>query len=955
MLIAALASVWSAQGATPQSLRVQEFTLSNGLKVWINEDHAEPKVFGALVVRAGAKDCPDTGIAHYFEHIMFKGTDKIGTIDFAAEKLYLDSISQQYDLLAQTADEAVRKAIQTRINELSIASSDYVIPNEFDRLISRYGGSGLNAYTSFDETVYFNTFSPQYFAQWAELNSERVISPVFRLFQSELETVYEEKNMYSDQLGALAMEKALERYFSPHPYAYPIVGSTEHLKNPRLSDMAAFFDKYYVAANMGLVLSGDVVAADVLPTLEKTFGRIRAGEAKPVSTERPAPFNGREQERLKVPIPLVKAMVLGWRGVPKNDPDEPALNIAVKLLSNSNGTGLLDKLMKEGKVQISMALAESMNDAGFLAAAAVAKPFGGSYDKLEKLIWAEVNKLISGDFTDAELEALKLDWKIEREQGLEKVDSRSRIMIDLISQGKTWEGYLDEVRSIEELTKQDVMAAAKKYFSQNYIAFTKKTGNYPKEKIEKPAIKPIVPKNPTAESEYAAELAKIPVKEAAPRFIDVEKDVTTAAGGGATVYAKANGVNDIYSVEFAYGRGEYDSPKAKYLAWYLEYANSESMTQSEFNAALQQLGARIQYTCNFGDFRIKLTGVESNFAKAMQLASDFLWNLLPEDKEVKKVYDMEKTNRKTERKSIDAVSSALVQRALYGAESRNLRDLSLREVKKLKGAELTAELSTILTTQCDVLYSGSLSAEQVAQAAVDYFKTGECTRPSSLPLFRDRVAYQEPVVFFCNDPKAVQSIVNVCMSMPGGLDPVQKDLASLYNNILGGDMTSVLFQEIREFRSYAYSARSSLSLPPTKLAAKNGILTAYLSTQADKTFEAMDLMDSMIRQTPLTEARLMASKQLMVNRINNGYPSFRTIPDKVATIMRNGDNADPNIALYANLEAFTLTDVEQFHQLAVPAAPAVYVVVGNSQTVSTKELAKYGKVTVLKVSDIFRK
>ncbi len=182
-----------AQIYTSDPLEVKELKLKNGLTVWMNEDHSQPKVFGAVVVKAGAKDCPNTGIAHYFEHMMFKGTDKIGTIDYASEKILLDSIALKYDELATTSDETKRKTIQKEINNLSIKASDFAIPNEYDRLISKYGGSGLNAGTSYDMTVYFNEFSPQYFRQWAEINSERLLNPVFRLFQSELETVYEEK------------------------------------------------------------------------------------------------------------------------------------------------------------------------------------------------------------------------------------------------------------------------------------------------------------------------------------------------------------------------------------------------------------------------------------------------------------------------------------------------------------------------------------------------------------------------------------------------------------------------------------------------------------------------------------------------------------------------------------------------------------------------------------------
>ena len=207
-------------------LSVTEHQLSNGMIVWLNEDHSQPKVYGSVVVKAGAKDCPGTGIAHYFEHILFKGTDRIGTVDYASERVYLDSIATQYELLGK-ADENQRTEIQKTINRLSLKAAEFAIPNEFNRLIARYGGSGLNAATSWDMTYYYNTFPAQYLEQWSLLYSERMINPVYRLFQSELETVYEEKNRSADNPLNSVLESVMSTIFGEQPYGYPVIGTTE--------------------------------------------------------------------------------------------------------------------------------------------------------------------------------------------------------------------------------------------------------------------------------------------------------------------------------------------------------------------------------------------------------------------------------------------------------------------------------------------------------------------------------------------------------------------------------------------------------------------------------------------------------------------------------------------------------------------------------------------------------
>ena len=455
--------------------------------------------------------------------MMFKGTEKIGAIDYAAEKVLLDSIALKYDELAVTKDKEQRAFIQKEINGLTVRSAAYVIPNEFDRLIAKYGGSDLNAYTSYDQTVYHNVFSASYIRQWAELNSERLIDPVFRLFQSELETVYEEKNRHDDFIGSQTIEKVTERFFAPNPYAYTILGSTENLKNPRLSEMAEFFKDYYVAGNMGLILCGDFHSEEVVPVLEETFGRIRPGDAPERKVPAPAPFNGRETFKAKLPIPVVKVEALCWRGIPANHPDEIKLHIATGLLSNTNNTGYLDQLTVDGRIMAAEAFSNNMNDAGMLAVLIVPKLLVQSYGKAKNMVMHELDRVKNGDFTDEAFNSLKLEQKRNYEQELENVDSRSEKMLSLFSEGKDWDSYLDEIKAIDAITKDDVVKVANKYFTGNYLDVTKKTGNYPKNKLQKPGFKPVVPKNTEAKSEYAQKLEEIPVLQSQPRFLDLKK------------------------------------------------------------------------------------------------------------------------------------------------------------------------------------------------------------------------------------------------------------------------------------------------------------------------------------------------------------------------------------------------------------------------------------------------
>lgn len=739
---------YQSQAEDLNALKVKEYRLENGLTVWLNEDHSQPKVFGAVVVKAGAKDCPDTGIAHYFEHMMFKGTDRIGTLDYESEKVLLDSIAMKYDELAMTEDTAARARLQKEINELSIRSSEYVIPNEFNRLINRFGGSGLNAATSYDATIYFNTFSPQYMVQWAEINSERLINPVFRLFQSELETVYEEKNMYGDFIGGQVMDTLMARYFGPHPYAYPIIGSTKNLKNPRLTEMHKFFEDYYVASNMALILSGDFDAQQVMPILEKAFSRIRSGNAPKQEKVMLPPFNGRETMKVKFPIPFIKAMGLGFRGVSANHEDQVALNIAVNLLNNANGTGYLDKLMVEHKLMGALAINESMNEAGILAVAIMPKLLIQSYSSAEKMVWDEINRVKNGDFSDEMFNSLKLEQKRQYASSLENIDSRATIMMNLFSQGKSWNDYLNEVARIESITKEDVVRVAQKYFSNNYLCVTKSTGKYPKDNLPKPAFSPVVPRNADASSSYAKQLEKIPEQQVAPRIIDFEKDVKTSKLTPlVTLYTTPNPLNDIFTLNISYGIGALEQPELMQLTNYLQLLGTESLSFEQFRSRLQSIGSTLAFDVTPDAFVMKVTGFDNHIDETMKLVGDFIRHAKADDKKLRQIVDDAKVSEKAFFKSGDNVASALLEQVKYGDQSRYLRKLSLSQIKKLKGKDMLAIYDKVRSVQCDLHYCGTLPVEKVIGTIRQHLPLERTTVASNSPYYRELKQYDRPPSF----------------------------------------------------------------------------------------------------------------------------------------------------------------------------------------------------------------
>lgn len=946
---------YQSQAEDLNALKVKEYRLENGLTVWLNEDHSQPKVFGAVVVKAGAKDCPDTGIAHYFEHMMFKGTDRIGTLDYESEKVLLDSIAMKYDELAMTEDTAARARLQKEINELSIRSSEYVIPNEFNRLINRFGGSGLNAATSYDATIYFNTFSPQYMVQWAEINSERLINPVFRLFQSELETVYEEKNMYGDFIGGQVMDTLMARYFGPHPYAYPIIGSTKNLKNPRLTEMHKFFEDYYVASNMALILSGDFDAQQVMPILEKAFSRIRSGNAPKQEKVMLPPFNGRETMKVKFPIPFIKAMGLGFRGVSANHEDQVALNIAVNLLNNANGTGYLDKLMVEHKLMGALAINESMNEAGILAVAIMPKLLIQSYSSAEKMVWDEINRVKNGDFSDEMFNSLKLEQKRQYASSLENIDSRATIMMNLFSQGKSWNDYLNEVARIESITKEDVVRVAQKYFSNNYLCVTKSTGKYPKDNLPKPAFSPVVPRNADASSSYAKQLEKIPEQQVAPRIIDFEKDVKTSKLTPlVTLYTTPNPLNDIFTLNISYGIGALEQPELMQLTNYLQLLGTESLSFEQFRSRLQSIGSTLAFDVTPDAFVMKVTGFDNHIDETMELVGDFIRHAKADDKNLRQIVDDAKVSEKAFFKSGDNVASALLEQVKYGDQSRYLRKLSLSQIKKLKGKDMLAIYDKVRSVQCDLHYCGTLPVEKVIGTIRQHLPLERTTIASNSPYYRELKQYDRPTVFFIDMPDMAQSIVYGYVKGDPVDDKASRHASRLFSVYFGGDMSSLMFQEIREFRSFAYRTSGRYQLPNHAHKGTAGSFTAMLSTQSDKTLDALGVLDSLIREMPLKPERVEAVKQTLVNRINNDYPPFRNLSEKVASARMEGFDRDPAEEFLRDIATMDMQDISRFYREQISGRPVVYVIAGNRKHIDMKKLAEYGTIIKVKKKDIYK-
>ncbi|HRH39410.1 MAG TPA: insulinase family protein, partial [Flavobacteriales bacterium] len=256
-------------------LEARMYTLDNGLQVWLSRNTDAPRVQTNIAVRAGSKNDPTdaTGLAHYLEHMLFKGTSHIGTADWEKEKVLLQQISDAYEERRGTKDESTRERIYHRIDSLSNVAASFAVPNEYDKMIKKIGARGTNAYTSTERTVYINDIPSDELERWMMIESERFQECVLRLFHTELETVYEEFNRGQDNDGRTAYAKMNELLYPTHPYGtQTTIGTGEHLKNPSMVKIHTFFDTWYVPNNMAVILADEIDFDRTIAMVDKYFG-----------------------------------------------------------------------------------------------------------------------------------------------------------------------------------------------------------------------------------------------------------------------------------------------------------------------------------------------------------------------------------------------------------------------------------------------------------------------------------------------------------------------------------------------------------------------------------------------------------------------------------------------------------------------------------------------------------
>ncbi len=933
-----------------QYININEFELDNGLKVYLCEDHLTPEVFGGIIVRAGSKDDPKdaTGMAHYQEHMLFKGTQELGTIDWNKEKPHIDKIFELYDKLGATQDEEKRKEIQKQINQESLEAAKYAIPNELSNLIKSMGGTNLNAGTGPDNTMYYNSFPPNQIERWLDLYAHRFINPVFRSFQAELEVVYEEKNMYEDMFFSPLFEKFNENFFKKHPYGQQTtIGTIEDLKNPSLSKMYKFFQTYYVPNNMALIIVGDFDSEKIKPLIIEKFGKWKKQTLPERKEYKEEAFKGREFVQVKMsPIGLG---VLGFRTPPKGHEDEIPLEVCNRILSNESQTGLFDKLVLDNKIMAAQVFATPYLDYGASLMLFVPKILGQKLEDGEKLLLSELQKLKNGEFDEWMVEAIKNELYKEHMMFLESNEDKALFIAEIFAQNKET-NYINEIPAIiNSVTKQKVIETANKYYGDNYLAFYSKMGFPKKKKIEKPGYEPLIT-NTNAKSEYAKKFESINKTKLIEKYIDVNKVVTKTDFAGGTFYFTKNPVNDIFTATLKYGIGNIKMPMLKYASKMMNYAGTKSMDVNELKKEFAKLGCNYYIYSDNSYLYIELDGLEKYLKESVDLLSGLVSNPVLEQEKIRNLIEEEKTNRKMEKSEPDNVADALFEYVKYKEKSPYINRLQMKEIKRLNADTLVDVFKKATAYFVEIHYAGTKEDKDIPVKAAGLFNLTDAKKTTTSPEYMQAETYKQNTVFFVNKKKALQSKI-FFFANGKTFDIKDSPKIDAFNMYFGGGFSGLVLQEIREYRSMAYSAGAWFKKPVLKN--KSTDFTGYIGTQSDKTLEAVEIFNGLVRNMPQKTERMKMIKDYLVQSAFTNRPSFRDLSATIRNWQHQGYENDPakiNVPQYKKLE---FSDIVDFYNANLKEAPLVTIIVGNKKNIDIKTLKKYGKLIVVKEKNLF--
>ena len=953
LLLVASCGKYKYETVKGDPLGTRIYTLDNGLKVYMSVNKETPRLQTYIAVRVGSKNDPHetTGLAHYLEHLMFKGTENFGTSDYAAEKPLLDTIRALFETYRTLKGAEARAALYHRIDSVSYEASRIAIPNEYDKLMSIIGAEGTNAFTSTDMTVYTEDIPANRVDDWAKVQAERFRHPVIRGFHTELEAVYEEKNMSLTDDDSKAMEAIDSVLFPHHPYGLQTtLGTQEHLKNPSIVNIEAYRNNFYVPNNIAICASGDLDPDAFVATIEKYFGDWEPNpDIRMLEYEEEAPLSA--PVRKDVYGQDAEFVMIAWRTPGEKDFRRSEVGDVVSDILYNGRAGLADlALVKAQKVGDFQAFHYTRPDYGEFLMIGYPRE-GQPLEEVRDLMLSQVERLRKGDFSDSLVRSTRNNYKLSQMYRLEDNGNRAMAYVHSFISGHDWKDDARQLSRLEKVDRQQIADWAAEYLGpEQYAMAFKHIGTDPSiEKIAAPAITPIET-NRQKQSDFLVEVQQTEVTPIEPVFLDFSKDMSVSPlGEGVRLLYKRNTVNGIATVNYVYDTGTQNDPRLNLAFRYLGYLGTPSRTAEQIGAELYALACTWRLSAGPAQSYVSVYGLDENLGKAVGIVEDLVLNAIGDEEILAGLKADILKDRADTKLSQRACFNALRNYLMFGPGYVAKTTLPDEQVLALSSDELLGLVRDLFYKQHDVLYYGP-SAEGAAKGVLS---KAHALSEHPAPLQKEYPAHRRvdaPAVYVA--PYTANNFYYLQYSDRGERFDVENDAPErLFNQYFGAGMNGIVFQEMREARALAYSASAYLSSPSFK--EDDYIFFAFIASQNDKLKAAVEGFDEIIEQMPLSEEAFQVAKSSLLTTLRTSRTTGMDVLYEFLDLEDMGLKEDRGKAVFGKVQDMTLEDVKAIQQKWIAGRTYLFGILGDEAELDMPYLSTLGPVTSLTLEDIF--
>ena len=928
------------------------YTLDNGLRVYLSVNKDKPRIQTYIAVRTGSKNDPaeTTGLAHYLEHLMFKGTKLFGTNNPTAEAPLLGEIEQRYEAYRKLTDPEARRQAYHEIDSVSQVAAQYFIPNEYDKLMAAIGAQGTNAFTSNDVTCYVEDIPSNEIENWAKIQADRFQNMVIRGFHTELEAVYEEYNMYLTDDGDKLFSALGKKLTPTHPYGMQTtIGTQEHLKNPSITNIKNYFRKWYVPNNVAICMAGDFDPDQTVAIIERYFGQWKpaADVSQPIFPE---------QHPLTAPTDTTvigqqaEQVWLGWLAKKASDLQCDTLEVIEDILNNGKA-GIFDlNLNQPMKVQYAGGGVQALQDYSTFLLMGMPKP-GQSLEDVRSLMLAEIDNLKKGNFSDDLLPSVINNKKLSYQRALDNNQWRVRQHMNAFINGESWQQHTGQLDRIAKFTKQDIVDFANRFFTDGYATIFKKQGvDTLQKKIDKPAITPI-PTNRDQMSQFVRDIQNAQVEPIQPQFLDYQRDLTVGnVKKGLPLLYKKNVDNQLFNLVFRYDFGQEDDNRYGVASDYLDYVGTDQMTAADIKQQFYKLACNYSVNVNSDNISISLSGLSENMEAALKLVEHILHHAKADQQSYSQYVDLVLKDRDDAKKNQRTCFNYLYQYGVYGPYNPSRHMMSAEQLRSADPQQLLDLLKNLGTMEHTVLYYGPMTEKQLTSAVTKLHKTPKhlAAVPQGQPYTKEQTPQNEVWL-------APYDAKNIYMRMYNNegrdFNPDEAGIITLFNEYFGGGMNGIVFQEMREARGLAYNA-SAYYARPSKKGEKESFFT-HIITQNDKMMDCVRQFHQILDTIPQSETAFQIAKDAVVKQLASQRVQKLSVLYSYLTMKKLGLDYDLNEKIYRDVQRLTLQDIVRFEQQQIARKPYRYVILGDEKELDVPSLERIAPIRRLTLEDVF--